>query len=191
MISRIEAYNYRCFPDLGVDLGRYQVLAGANGAGKTTLLDIPVLLGDLLRQRNAVGAFLERSPFGQPPRATTLAELLHKGQGDMIAFAIEARLPAQVIEPLARGRASRPGRPLPSGKICAAPRRRGTRRDCSLQVGMRLGSRSGCSSEIRLKSPPGSHSSGPPYRKSPTSEQSSAKKITMRTSRSTMSVDTV
>ena len=50
MISRIEAYRYRCFSKLAVELGAYNVLAGANGSGKTTLLDIPVLLGDLLER---------------------------------------------------------------------------------------------------------------------------------------------
>ncbi|MEE8587528.1 MAG: hypothetical protein V3T83_22040, partial [Acidobacteriota bacterium] len=50
-ITRIEAHEYRCFRRLGVNLSSFNVLAGANGSGKTTLLDIPVLLGDLLRQR--------------------------------------------------------------------------------------------------------------------------------------------
>lgn len=101
MITRIEAYGYRCFPQLGVDLGRYHVLAGANGAGKTTLLDIPTLLGDLIRQQRIVAAFLERQGAGAPARANSLTELLHKGEGDTIAFAIEARLPDDVVEVLA------------------------------------------------------------------------------------------
>ncbi|GGK89277.1 hypothetical protein Sme01_49540 [Sphaerisporangium melleum] len=100
MITRIEAYGYRCFPRLSIDLDRYHVLAGANGAGKTTLLDIPVLLGDLLRQQRAVGAFLERQGEGKPARAGSLLELLHKGKGEAIAFAIEARLPDHVVEVL-------------------------------------------------------------------------------------------
>jgi predicted ATPase len=65
VITRLEAYGYRCFPALSVDLDRYHVLAGANGAGKTTLLDIPVLLGDMLRQQNLRSAapvdFMTRS----------------------------------------------------------------------------------------------------------------------------------
>ena len=101
MITRIEAYGYRCFPDLSIDLDRYHVLAGANGAGKTTLLDIPVLLGDLVRQQRAVAAFLEPQRLSVPARANSLVELLHKGEGDAIAFAIEARLPDDVVEVLA------------------------------------------------------------------------------------------
>lgn len=58
MISRIEAHNYRCFPNLAIDLDRYHVFAGANGACKSTLLDVPVLIGDVLRRQGIVGAFL-------------------------------------------------------------------------------------------------------------------------------------
>lgn len=101
MISRIEAYGYRCFPELSIDLGRYHVLAGANGAGKTTLLDIPTLLGDLLRQQHVAMAFLERQSPGTPPRASSLTELLFNGMGDSIAFAVEAELPGQVVDVLA------------------------------------------------------------------------------------------
>jgi len=50
MISRIEAFNYRCFDRLDIKLGQYHVLAGANGTGKSTLLDIPLLLGEILSQ---------------------------------------------------------------------------------------------------------------------------------------------
>ena len=79
MITRLEAYGYRCFPSLSVGLDRYHVLAGINGAGKTTLLDIPVLMGDMLRRQRVVGAFLERGDKDQAPRATTLTDLLYKG----------------------------------------------------------------------------------------------------------------
>jgi predicted ATPase len=100
VITRIEAHNYRCFPKLAVDLDRYHVLAGANGAGKTTLLDIPVLVGDMLGRQGIVGAFLERQDGGRSPRASTLTDVLHKGQGDTIAFAFEAELPRLVLEAL-------------------------------------------------------------------------------------------
>ena len=61
VISRIEAYRYRCFSKLAVELGAYNVLAGANGSGKTTLLDIPVLLGDLVTERVCSAAFWKAS----------------------------------------------------------------------------------------------------------------------------------
>jgi len=101
MITRIEAYGYRCFDRLSIDLGRYHVLAGANGAGKTTLLDILPLLGDLLRQSRVAGAFLERRRDDAPRRAHTLTELVHKRRGDSIAFAVEARLPDSIVETFA------------------------------------------------------------------------------------------
>ncbi len=58
MISRIEAFRYRCFDRLDLKVGQYHVLAGANGTGKSTLLDIPLLLNDILSQ-GLVPAFLE------------------------------------------------------------------------------------------------------------------------------------
>jgi ABC-type branched-subunit amino acid transport system ATPase component len=114
VITRIEAYSYRCFPELVVDLDRYHVLAGANGAGKTTLLDIPVLIGDILRGQGIVGAFLERQDTGRPARASTLTDLLHKDEGDAIAFAFEARLPESVTEVLGESSQARLGRPVPT-----------------------------------------------------------------------------
>jgi hypothetical protein len=101
MITKIEAHNYRCFPELAIDLDRYQVLAGPNGAGKTTLLDISVLIGDMIRRQRVVAAFLELGEAGRAARATTLTELLYKGVGDTVGFAFEARLPADVSGELA------------------------------------------------------------------------------------------
>jgi predicted ATPase len=101
VITRIEAYGYRCFAELSVDLDRYHVLAGANGSGKTTLLDIPALLGEMLLVRRVAQVFLIMQHSGIPARGSTLTELVHKGQGDTIAFAIEARLPREVAEELA------------------------------------------------------------------------------------------
>lgn len=96
MISRIEAYRYRCFSKLAVELGAYNVLAGANGSGKTTLLDVPVLFGDLLTERVCRSAFLEKLPSRETPRAQTLTELIHQGRGDEFIIALEATLPRSV-----------------------------------------------------------------------------------------------
>ena len=100
MISRIEAYRYRCFSKLAVELGAYNVLAGANGSGKTTLLDIPMLLGDLLTERVCSAAFLESQPSRGSPRAHTLTELIHQDRGDDFVFVVEARLPQDVVRVL-------------------------------------------------------------------------------------------
>lgn len=101
MITRLEAYGYRCFPKLSLDLGPFHVLAGANGAGKTTLLDIPVLLGDLVMQQRVGDAFLRPQISRGTPRAHTLAELLHQGQQQPIMFSVEARLSDDVVTTLA------------------------------------------------------------------------------------------
>jgi energy-coupling factor transporter ATP-binding protein EcfA2 len=106
VITRLEAYRYRCFADLVVDLGSYQVLAGPNGSGKTTLLDIPALLGDLLavRSRTCSDAFLQVTESRGVPRAADLAELVHMRRGDrgrFFAFAVEAALPDHVRQALA------------------------------------------------------------------------------------------
>jgi recombinational DNA repair ATPase RecF len=102
VITRIEATRYRCFDRLDVELGDFRVLVGANGSGKTTLLDIPVLLGDLLRER-AIGAAFTESHNGRAPRATTLSELIFQGQGDFFIVAVEARLPDEVARSLVQG----------------------------------------------------------------------------------------
>ncbi|WEV25842.1 AAA family ATPase [Streptomyces sp. 71268] len=102
MITRIEAYNYRCFENLAVDLSRFHILAGANGSGKSTLLDIPVLLGELLTARRIEDAFLDPSPAtGRPPRALSLMELAHRGRDGGFGFAMEARLPDPVADVIA------------------------------------------------------------------------------------------
>ena len=99
MITRIEATRYRCFDKLDVDLGEFRVLVGANGSGKTTLLDVPVLLGDLLRERSVSAAFTERRD-GRAPRATGLRELIFQNSGDNFILAVEAALPAQITSTL-------------------------------------------------------------------------------------------
>ena len=101
MITRIEVYRYRCFSKLAVELGEYNVLAGANGSGKTTLLDIPILLGDLLTQRICSAAFLETQPSRGAPRAHTLDELIHQGRGDDFVLVVEAALPEHIAKQVA------------------------------------------------------------------------------------------
>ncbi len=99
MISKIEAFRYRCFDHLDIEMGHYHVLAGANGSGKSTLLDIPLLLGDML-VRGVVPAFLEAPLLGGNARSQSLQELVHYGRGDYFGFAIEATLPENVAREL-------------------------------------------------------------------------------------------
>ncbi|BAZ10920.1 hypothetical protein NIES4071_27440 [Calothrix sp. NIES-4071] len=96
MISRIEAFNYRCFNRLDITVGQYNVLAGANGTGKSTLLDIPLLLAEIL-SKGLIPAFLESPSIAGSPRALSLQELVHYQQGNNFGFAIEANLPESII----------------------------------------------------------------------------------------------
>lgn len=116
MITRLEAYRYRCFSKLSIDVGAFNILAGANGSGKTTLLDIPILLGDLISQRVCSKAFLESQASRRTFRAHTLPELVHKGRGEDFVIAVEARLPEEVgkliAEPPSQGVQRRAKPPL-------------------------------------------------------------------------------
>ena len=101
MITRIEAYRYRCFEKLAVDFDRYQVIVGRNGAGKSTLLDIPILLGEMFETRNIQKAFFgERTRQAQ--RASSVEDLVFARVGDWFALAVEVRLPDFLAEQLER-----------------------------------------------------------------------------------------
>jgi ABC-type branched-subunit amino acid transport system ATPase component len=103
MITRIEAYRYKCFERLQLDVSSYQVLVGRNGAGKTTLLDIPILIGEMLESRSIAKAFFgERERL--PPRAVTAQDLIFGNRGDWFAFALEVRIPEVLATALERKR---------------------------------------------------------------------------------------
>lgn len=102
MITRIEAYRYRCFRKLSLALGPYHVLVGKNGAGKSTLLDIPVLLGEILAQRNLEAAFFKPTKSHSRPRADSPLELVYNKEGDWFSFAIEVLIPVEIRERLHR-----------------------------------------------------------------------------------------
>ena len=92
MLTRIEAYTYKCFQKMAVDVAAFNVIAGPNGSGKTTMLDIPGLIGELLDTRRAADPFLRpREVLG--PRAERLANLVHRARGDAFNLIVEARLP--------------------------------------------------------------------------------------------------
>lgn len=96
MITRIEAYHYRCFENLDIALGEYNVLAGPNGAGKSTLLDIPRLIGDFASVENAATAFVSGQRGEEWARARSLSELVFKENGHAFQLALEAKLPSEV-----------------------------------------------------------------------------------------------
>ena len=96
MITRLEAYRYRCFDRLSVSLGGYTVLVGRNGAGKSTLVDIPVLLGEMLQKQSAHAAFFSPTPSHLRPRAESAQDLAFNRSGSWFAFAVEVALPNEI-----------------------------------------------------------------------------------------------
>jgi hypothetical protein len=104
MITRIEAYRYRCFKKLVLNIGPYQMLVGKNGAGKSTLLDIPVLIGEILEARNLDDVFFKPTVSHKRPRADSPRELIYNGQEDWFAFALELEIPEHIRDTIQRNR---------------------------------------------------------------------------------------
>lgn len=105
MITRIEAYRYRCFQKLDLELSQFQVFAGSNGSGKTTLLDIPALLGDMVSVTNINDAFFKPVNGRSRSRAEEAKEIVHKLRGNDFTLAIEVKLPLSIIDLLVRNSA--------------------------------------------------------------------------------------
>jgi predicted ATP-binding protein involved in virulence len=95
MITRIQAFHYRCFEHLGLDLRDPYVIVGANGFGKTTLMDIPCLPVSVTKASNISSTFLVKN-HRKVARASTLTELVHHEQGETIMFGLAARLPDDI-----------------------------------------------------------------------------------------------
>lgn len=106
MISRIEAYRYRCFNTLDIALGQQHVFSGSNGSGKTTLLDIPALIGDLLKVTDINDAFFKPINGRERARAEEAIEIVHQLRGDYFMLATEIKLPDSVIDELVRDASS-------------------------------------------------------------------------------------
>ncbi|MEG2569782.1 MAG: hypothetical protein RSA84_26580, partial [Acinetobacter sp.] len=103
MISRIEAYKYRCFNTLDLALEQQHVFAGSNGSGKTTLLDIPALFGDLLNVSDINDAFFKPTNSRERARAEAALEVVHQLRGEYFILALEVSLPPSIIDELLRG----------------------------------------------------------------------------------------
>ncbi len=93
MITLVEALNYRCLRWVSRPLGPLHVLVGPNASGKTTFLDAIGLLGELMT--NEVDTVLR-------DKASHFQELLFNRGGDSFAVALEARIPEEKRQLLAK-----------------------------------------------------------------------------------------
>jgi len=107
MITRIEAYRYRCFQRLDLALNPFQVFVGPNGAGKTTLLDIPIVLGEMLAARSIEKAFFKDTPTHPRARADYAGDLIYRRAGNNFVLVVEAKLPEKIVSELLEKRAAR------------------------------------------------------------------------------------
>ena len=107
MITRIEAYRYRCFQRLDLALDRFQVFVGPNGAGKTTLLDIPIVLGEMLAARSIEKAFFKETLTHPRARADYAGDLIYKRAGNNFVLVVEAKLPETIVSALLEKQAAR------------------------------------------------------------------------------------
>ena len=100
MITRVEAYQYRCFEKLDVEFDNFRVLVGANGSGKSTVLDIVPLMSDLLKFRQVEAAFFDRIPEHPRPRADRPSDVICNQRGSFFSLVIEAKLPEEQVSSL-------------------------------------------------------------------------------------------
>lgn len=88
MISKIEAWNYRCLAHVSQSLGNFHIITGPNGSGKSTFLEVPQVLAAF-----ASGG-LEN--VWEKSRARSMGEILFQGRGTTFDLAVEARIPEKV-----------------------------------------------------------------------------------------------
>ncbi len=98
MITKLEAYKYRCYQTLQAELGEFQVLVGANGSGKTTLLDLVDLFSEMSQTKQAQDVFVEPTATHPRPRTGILKELVNEKRGNFFGLAVEVQLPVDISQ---------------------------------------------------------------------------------------------
>jgi len=91
MINLIEVKNFRSLKHISQKLNGFNVLVGANATGKTTFMDLIKFVADI------VDNGIEKAVFD---RVSNYDELTFGKQGGDIEFAIELRLPDEIISKL-------------------------------------------------------------------------------------------
>lgn len=90
MFTRIHTKSFRCLKAVDQTLGPFRALVGPNASGKTTFLDVIGLLSDLMADRGDVLAAIQK-------RSMDPSQLVWKGLGETFEIAIEAEIPAHVV----------------------------------------------------------------------------------------------
>lgn len=98
MITKIEAWNYRCLAGVSQSLGHFHIITGPNGSGKSTFLEVPQVL--------AAFAASGLDDVWEKTRARHLGEILFQGKGAHFDLAVEARIPERVRNHAANGKGS-------------------------------------------------------------------------------------
>jgi len=88
MITKIEAWNYRCLAHVSQILGNFHIITGPNGSGKSTFLEVPQVLAAF-----ANGGLED---VWDKTRARSMGEILFQGRGTCFDLAVEARVPDAV-----------------------------------------------------------------------------------------------
>lgn len=98
MITKIEAWNYRCLANVSQALGNFHIITGPNGSGKSTFLEVPQVLAAF-----AAGGLED---VWEKTRARSMGEVLFQGKGTYFDLAVEARIPEVVRERHGNGKGS-------------------------------------------------------------------------------------
>ncbi len=93
MITRVEAWNFRCLRHIEQPLDRFRILVGGNASGKSTFLSIPRFLRDLLN--DGAPAAVQALCSGQ--QVDGMRELLWQGEGTEFQVAVELAPPEGLI----------------------------------------------------------------------------------------------
>jgi predicted ATPase len=88
MITKIEAWNYRCLAHVSQSLGNFHIITGPNGSGKSTFLEVPQVLAAF-----AAGGLED---VWDKTRTRSMGEILFQGKGTYFDLAVEARIPDAV-----------------------------------------------------------------------------------------------
>jgi hypothetical protein len=96
MITRVEAWNFRCLRHIEQPLDRFRILVGGNASGKSTFLSVPRFIRDLLND----GAASAVSALCSEQQLAGYRELLWLREGTELQLAVDVRPPRDLLPDL-------------------------------------------------------------------------------------------